>query len=165
MRPHLFGVFSCDLLPGASAPVHLHSCFIFSRVLAVGPVGSCGLSPWSVAHTARAGVLLSPCAWSSAWHAVGAYCILLRCTSMPWGEGWSRLSVATSLSGHAAVPATVARPVLVGVLVTSAQRTSSLGFLPTQQVLIRVRAWETLPAPSLASEGPAPCSLLFWYSH
>nr|XP_020767804.1 GTPase HRas isoform X2 [Odocoileus virginianus texanus] len=76
---------------------------------------------------------------------------------MPWGEGWSGLSVATNLSGHAAVPATVARPVLVEVLVTSAHSASSSSFLPTQQLLIRVRAWEMLPAASPASKGSASC--------
>ena len=77
---------------------------------------------------------------------------------MPGGGGaWSRLSAATSLSGHAAVPATVARPVLMGALVTSAHGASSSGFLPTQQLLIRVHAWETPSAVSPASGGPAPC--------
>lgn len=44
-----------------------------------------------------------------------------------------------------------------GELGTAACRASGSGFLPTQQLLIRVRGWEMLSAVSPAFGGPAPC--------
>lgn len=78
------------------------------------------------------------------------------CQRQQHGGVRSRSKAGAGLPRHAAV----ARPVLAGRgPVTSACRASSSGFLPTQQLLIWVRAWEMLSAVSSAFWGPAPCSL------
>lgn len=74
---------------------------------------------------------------------------------------WSRLSTGTGLPGHA-MCSTMARPVPVGGGIGNLSRGRlHSGFLPTQQLLIWVRGWETLSAVTLplgASSLPLPHS-------